>query len=103
GVCGNDDSLALLQTVAEGMKSISGLPVQCLSVPERGMAMMDVRLSDHSSFWDAGYPALMVTDTSFYRNPHYHRPSDTPETLDYPFRARLTAGVCAARGRVVGR
>ena len=72
GVCSNDDSLALLQTVAEGMKTVPGLPVQCLAVPERGMAIMDVRLSDHSSFWDAGFPALMVTDTSFYRNPHYH-------------------------------
>jgi Zn-dependent M28 family amino/carboxypeptidase len=101
GVCGNDDSLALLQAVAEGMKTVPGLPVQCLAVPERGMAIMDVRLSDHSSFWDAGFPALMVTDTSFYRNPHYHRPTDTPDTLDYPFLAKVTAGVCAAVGRLL--
>ncbi len=101
GVCGNDDSLALLQAVAEGMKTVPGLPVQCLAVPERGLAIMDVRLSDHSSFWDAGFPALMVTDTSFYRNPHYHQPTDTPDTLDYPFLAKVTAGVCAAVGRMV--
>jgi Zn-dependent M28 family amino/carboxypeptidase len=101
GVCANDDSLALLQAVAEGMKTVPGLPVQCLAVPERGMMLMDVRLSDHSSFWDAGYPALMITDTSFYRNPHYHQPTDTPETLDYPFLAKVTAGVCAAVGRLL--
>jgi aminopeptidase YwaD len=103
GVCSNDDSLALLQTVAEGMKKVPGLPVQCLAVPERGMAIMDVRLSDHSSFWDAGFPALMVTDTSFYRNPHYHKPTDTPDTLDYPFLAKVTAGVCAAIGRLLAQ
>jgi len=58
-------------------------------LPRVGIA---VRLSDHSSFWDAGFPALMVTDTSFFRNPHYHQASDTPDTLDYPFLARVTAG-----------
>ena len=83
------------------MKTVPGLPVQCLAVPERGMMIMDVRLSDHSSFWDAGYPALMVTDTSFYRNPHYHQPTDTPDTLDYPFLARVTAGMSAAVGRLL--
>ncbi len=103
GVCGTDDALELIQAVAEGLKTMPGLPVQCLAVPERGLAMMDVRLSDHSSFWDAGYPALMVTDTSFYRNPHYHRPSDTPDTLDYPFLAKVTAGVCAAVRRMLER
>jgi peptidase M28-like protein len=101
GVCGTDDSLDLIQAVAEGMKSVPGLPVECLAVPERGMMMIDVRLSDHSSFWDAGYAALMITDTSFYRNPHYHRPTDTPDTLDYPFLARVTAGVCAAVRRLI--
>ena len=102
GVCGTDDSLDLIQVVAEGLKSVPGLPVECLAVPERGMMMIDVRLSDHSSFWDAGYPALMITDTSFYRNPHYHQPTDTPDTLDYPFLAKVTAGMCAAVRRILG-
>ena len=38
-------------------------------------------------------PALMITDTSFFRNPHYHQASDTPETLDYPFLAKVAAAV----------
>jgi Zn-dependent M28 family amino/carboxypeptidase len=46
--------------------------------------------SDHASFWAQGIPAIMVTDTSFYRNPNYHKSSDTPETLDYVTLARLT-------------
>lgn len=52
-----------------------------------------VSLSDHSSFWKVGYPALMVTDTAFHRNPHYHRPTDTPETLDYGRFARVVDGL----------
>ena len=48
-----------------------------------------VRLSDHASFWDRGFKAVMITDSSFYRNPHYHLPSDTMEKLDYRFMAEL--------------
>jgi hypothetical protein len=44
-----------------------------------------VRLNDHAPSWDAGIPAVMVTDTAFFRNPHYHQPSDTLETLDMEF------------------
>jgi len=42
-------------------------------------------LSDHAAFWGKGYPALMLTDTVPLRNPHYHQPTDTPETLDATF------------------
>ena len=64
-----------------------------LPVPMGGRWIPEVRLSDHSPFWDAGYDALMVTDTSFMRNPHYHRMSDTVETLDRPFLAAVTEGL----------
>ena len=56
-----------------------------LPVPKAGKDVPDVRLSDHSPFWDHGYNALMVTDTSFMRNPHYHQMSDTIETLNTDF------------------
>jgi len=46
--------------------------------------------SDHAPFWQAGIPAIMWTDTSEFRNPHYHRASDTPETLDYAFMSDVT-------------
>ena len=49
-----------------------------------------VSWSDHRSFWACGYRALMVTDTAFYRNPHYHRADDTPDTLAYPQLAEVT-------------
>ncbi|WP_398325389.1 M20/M25/M40 family metallo-hydrolase [Vulcanococcus sp.] len=72
------------------------VPTKVLPVPNGGKALPDVRLSDHSPFWDAGYNALMVTDTSFMRNPHYHQISDTVETLDLPFFATVVEGLGAA-------
>lgn len=57
----------------------------------------DLRRSDHAPFWDAGLPAVMWTDTADFRNPHYHRSSDTAETLDYEFMADvLSLLVCEA-------
>jgi Zn-dependent M28 family amino/carboxypeptidase len=96
GVVGNDASRGLLQVVAQAMKSVAGLPVEFLAVPGDGRLLSETRLSDHSSFWDRGYQALMITDTSFFRNPHYHQASDQPETLDYPFLAKVTTGVVNA-------
>jgi Zn-dependent M28 family amino/carboxypeptidase len=54
-----------------------------------------VAWSDHLSFWRVGYSAFMCTDTAFYRNPWYHSADDTPEKLDYPRLAQLTAGLAA--------
>jgi Zn-dependent M28 family amino/carboxypeptidase len=71
-----------------------------LPVPDAGHAMPDVRLSDHSPFWDAGYNAVMVTDTSFLRNPHYHQMSDTIDTLDLPFLANVTEALKQGLGKL---
>lgn len=49
--------------------------------------------SDQWSFWQCGYPGIMVTDTATFRNPYYHTPLDTPEKLDYDRMTRVTAGV----------
>jgi Zn-dependent M28 family amino/carboxypeptidase len=46
--------------------------------------------SDHAPFWEAGIPAIMWTDTSEFRNPHYHQATDTPDTLDYDFMSSVT-------------
>jgi hypothetical protein len=53
-------------------------------------AFADLTRSDHAPFWKAGIPAVMWTDTSEFRNPHYHRDSDTPDTLDYEFMGEVT-------------
>jgi hypothetical protein len=65
-------------------------------VPLKGYLVPDTRRSDNARFWDAGYPALMVTDTADLRNPNYHRVTDTPGTLDYAFLAAVTAAVTGA-------
>jgi hypothetical protein len=49
--------------------------------------------SDHWSFWQAGYPAIMVTDTATFRDPNYHEPSDQAPKLDYLSLARVTVGL----------
>ena len=67
--------------------------------PSQGLAapaiIEGVTRSDHWPFRLAGFPAIMVTDTAYNRNPHYHLPSDTPEKLDYLRMARVTLGVAA--------
>jgi hypothetical protein len=65
-----------------------------------GRAIHDGRLSDHSPFWDQGYNALMVTDTSFMRNPHYHQMGDTIDTLDLAFFASVVEGLDQALRRL---
>jgi Zn-dependent M28 family amino/carboxypeptidase len=101
GIVGNVASRDFLQVVTEAMKSVPGLPVEFMAIPGNGEILYQTRLSDHASFWDNGFPALMITDTSFFRNPHYHQASDTPQTLDYPFLAQVTLGVCAAVRRLL--
>jgi hypothetical protein len=49
--------------------------------------------SDHGSFAEYGFQAMMITDTAFFRYPHYHMPTDTPDRLDYERLARVTTGV----------
>lgn len=58
----------------------SGFPAEKLAAPGN---LPEAGFSDHWSFWQAGYRALMITDTAFFRNPHYHEPTDTVDTLDY--------------------
>jgi hypothetical protein len=55
----------------------------------------DLARSDHFPFWNAGLSALLWTDTGNFRNPNYHRPSDTPDTLDYAFMRDVAELVCA--------
>jgi Zn-dependent M28 family amino/carboxypeptidase len=65
--------------------------------PSEGVAapafIPGVDWSDHGSFWEENYPALMVTDTALYRYPHYHTPEDTPDKVDYERLARVVTGL----------
>ncbi|MBS0181281.1 MAG: M28 family peptidase [Nitrospira sp.] len=93
-VIGNERSQALTGTVAQAMRS--HLPIVPLVVPGNGEKLPDTRRSDHTSFWEQGFQAVMLTDTANFRNPHYHRPTDTLDTLNLDFIASVTDGVTAA-------
>jgi len=89
---------ALLRVV-EAFRARSDFPSESLASPA---FVPGVAWSDHLSFWRAGYPAVMVTDTAFYRNPNYHCASDTPDRLRYPEMARVVEGLAAAIATLAG-
>ena len=91
---GNMPSWKLCWSFRRGFKrGARSMPLFSICLPEK---INEIRLSDNSSFWDQGYRALMLTDTSFLRNPNYHRATDTPETLDYQRMTEVTLGVASA-------
>jgi Zn-dependent M28 family amino/carboxypeptidase len=97
GIIGNTRSAALLERVHRSFKThVPRLPSEYLIVPGNGEGMEEATLSDHSPFWDRGLPALMVTDTAFLRNPNYHLPTDTMETLDFEFMRKVAIGVLSS-------
>ena len=89
GIVGNWRSRRFGRRLLNGFRRNPRLPVETLFVPWKGGILPATRLSDHASFWDAGWPAVMITDTAFFRNPNYHRPTDTMRTLDFAFMAEL--------------
>jgi len=96
GIVGNTDSGELKECLESAIQQHApGLKAVSLLVPDNGYVLPATRLSDHSPFWDAGYPALLITDTAFLRNPHYHRPSDRIKTLDVSFMGLLSQAIVA--------
>lgn len=89
GIVGNTKSMGFTRSLKKAFKKNRDLPVISLSVPFNGKMVPAVRRSDHASFWDTGFKAVMVTDTAFFRNPHYHTKLDTMDRLDYTFMAEL--------------
>jgi hypothetical protein len=71
-----------------------------LSMPTVPLVMPEMRLSDHLCYWDEGYPALMLTDTALFRNPNYHKHTDTVETLDFEAMASITENLVSAIQRL---
>jgi hypothetical protein len=83
----------IVRRVKEAMQEASPLPVHSINAPR---LVPGIDFSDHRNFWDAGYPAVMITDTAFYRNPNYHSAGDTADTLDYRRMGQVIDGVHAA-------
>ena len=92
---GNPGADGYLEAVrAAGQAQDPPLPVLPITLPV-GPAGNGIR-SDHYPYWLSGRPAVMVTDTAEFRNPHYHRPGDTVTTLDLDFAAAVTRAVATA-------
>lgn len=90
---GNIPTIPKMLRLGRAMRR-SGVPSHWLPAGWKGQFLETLRRSDHAPFWDAGYPAMMVTDTAFLRNPHYHQPTDTIDTLDLDFMASVCQGLC---------
>ena len=86
---GNVDSRKVVRTAIHDFRLKAKFPSEGAALPN---AIPGVGWSDHWSFWQMGYPAIMVTDTAIYRDPHYHQIDDRPENLDYDRFARVTFG-----------
>jgi len=97
GIVANTASAGLAKSFERAAnREVAELKTVSLMVPAKGEQLPDTRRSDHAAFWHYGYPALMLTDTGNFRNPHYHRPTDTFETLDLTFMQRVARAVTAA-------
>ena len=90
GFVGNLSSRRTVHHAIEAFRSSTRFPSEGVAAPGW---MMGIHWSDHWSFWEAGYPAIMVTDTALFRYRHYHSGSDTPDKLDYAGMARVTQGL----------
>jgi len=81
---------SLVKKVKKSLAASSHVPVESLTA----MSLLPgVSFSDHQSYWKFGYPAVMITDTAFYRNKNYHKPGDTADTLDYDRMAEVVRGL----------
>lgn len=103
GVVANEDSRELLEGFRQAARLfVPELHVRDICLPGTGEALPGARQSDHISFWDRGLPALMLTDTAFYRNPFYHTRGDRLETLDLKFMGGVTRALVAAAAAIAG-
>lgn len=100
-VIGNQRSQALTMAVERAMNPY--LPVVSLVVPGNGELLPDTRRSDHAAFWEQSFPAVMLTDTANFRNPHYHQPTDMLDTLNLDFMASVADAVTAVLLNLAGK
>lgn len=91
-VVGVPGGIGLTRRVKKAMSG-GGLPVYSITAPA---FIPGIDYSDHASYWDAGYPAVMINDTAFYRNKNYHKTGDTADRLDYKRMAQVVDGALAA-------
>lgn len=89
-IVGNLSSRSLTLRAVQHFRETTAFPCEGAALPTY---LPGVGWSDHWSFWQEGYPAIMFTGTATFRNPHYHQATDTPDTLDYERTARVVEGI----------
>jgi hypothetical protein len=87
---GDTRSAELVRQVVTAFREHESFSAEGAALPDH---IPGVGFSDHWSFWQEGYPAVMVTDTAMFRYPHYHEPSDTTEKIDFERMARVVRGL----------
>jgi len=97
GFVGDLGSRQLVRESIRAFRSSANFPSQGAALPA---TFPGIDWSDHWSFRQEHYPAIMVTDTALYRDPNYHRSTDTTDHIDYDALARVTAGLEAVVRRL---
>jgi Zn-dependent M28 family amino/carboxypeptidase len=90
GFVSNTRSKDLLHSAITSFRKNCSFPSQGGAIPEY---IPGINWSDHDSFWQYNYPAIMVTDTAPYRYPYYHSPDDTIDKICFDHLARVTSGL----------
>jgi Zn-dependent M28 family amino/carboxypeptidase len=90
GFVGNVSSRSLVREAIEIFRSNTAFPSEGIAVPGW---IMGIGWSDHWSFWEEGYPAVMITDTALFRYQYYHSQQDVPDRIDYERMARVVVGI----------
>ncbi len=89
-IIGRVEDWMLTRNIKSKFITGSSLSIRSLNAPAK---LVGIDFSDHLNYWDIGVPALMITDSAFYRNTQYHKSGDTPDRLDYEKMAKVVDGI----------
>ena len=92
-IVGNFSNIRTIRDFKAGMRAATTLPVYSINAPS---FVTGVDFSDHRNYWQAGYDAIMITDSAFYRNKNYHTVDDTYDKIDYVHMAEVVNATYSA-------
>jgi Zn-dependent M28 family amino/carboxypeptidase len=87
---GDFESRNLVETIQKSFSEQKIAPMRAIVAPR---TVPGLNFSDHASFWEADIPAVMLTDSAYLRNPHYHKNTDTWDKLDFQKMAAVVEGM----------
>lgn len=96
GLAANHNSITEIKKVLKAARTMEHSPpvVSLRSYFGFEKLIPDIYRSDHAPFWSACIPAILWTDTAEFRNPNYHKSTDTPDTINSEFMAKVTLLLC---------